>query len=682
MPGALPRQLRRPALVGASLALVLTIWVVAGGSGSLFGPPLLLGGIFDAQGRALLEGHLDVAPEEVYVEGIVVDERTHVYYGIAPSIARLPVLVATDRFDDRLTGPSLVLGTAVFLMAGIHLLALARARMRGEAPITGVERMVTGAWVFLLAAGTPVVFLASRRWIYHEAELWGAALSLAAFGQLLAWTMRPTRWRLLAFGAVTTVAILTRASVGVGPALAMGILWLDLTQAGVRGRSPRWAPEDLAGLSARGRVGTAAAAGAPVALHAIVNWARFGSLFAVPLDQQLLSQVDKPRQAALADNGGSLFGLRFVPTSLVRFLDPTAIELRRTFPFVDFPGPPTIFGDVTYDTIDLSSSLTGSAPLLSLLAVVGLFALVVRRHKVALAPWRVCVAAAAATVLPTLAIAFLAHRYLSDLLPVAVLVATLGLQVMLHRAHDEPAPGPRERAGPRLMGAAFVILGAASVWFSTGLAVSYQATGTPTSGAEGRSRAVALQQEASRLPLVDGLPVERGATLPRTAADGTLHVIGDCTALYQWGFDQWLALARSGGAGHYVFNLEGVGDRTVSGVVLLARAEGRDGVYSVTVARGAGTTWRLQIRRDDRVVVEIPLRSTPSRVRVTFDHHLDRIEAESGGLIVRRPVPLSGFDIDLGVSSGTGAVTERSPVTVQARPATTAECRRILGPDN
>lgn len=682
VPDALPRPLRRPALVGGFLALVVTTWMVAGGSGSLFGPPLLLGGIFDAQGRALTEGHLDVVPEEVYFEGIVVGGRTHVYYGILPSMARLPILVATDRFDDRLTGPSLVLGTAVLLTAGTHLLALARARMRGDAPITRVERAVTGAWLFLLAAGTPVVFLASRRWIYHEAELWGAALSLAGFGQLLAWTMRPTRWRLVAFGAVTTMAILTRASVGVGPAMAMGILWLDLNQARLRGRAPRWAPEELAGLSAWERVGTAATVGTPVALHALVNWARFGSLFGVPFDQQVLSQFDKPRQAALVDNGGSLFGLQFIPSSLVRFLDPTAIEFRRTFPFVDFPGPPTILGDVTYDTIDLTSSLTASAPLLSLLAVVGLFALFVRRHKVALAPWRVCVAAAAATVLPTLGIAFIAHRYLSDLLPVAVLAATLGLQVVLPRAHDEPAPEPRRRAGRRIMAAALLTLGAASVWFSIGLAVRYQATGTLASGAEGRARAVALQQKASRLPLVVGLPVERGATLPSTAADGTLHVIGDCTALYQWSFDQWLPLARAGRAGRYIFSVEGVGGRSGGGVVPLARAEGRDGAYSVTVATGADDTWRLQIRRDDGIVIEIPLRSTPSQVTVTFDHHLDRVEAESGGLVVHQPAPLLGFDMELGASSGTSAVPERSPVTVRARPATTAECRRILGPDD
>ena len=64
-----------------------------------------------------------------------------------------------------------------------------------------------------------------------------------------------------------------------------------------------------------GRPGGGAAAAVPVLLYASVNLVRFDSAFSVPFDKQVLNEFSAERRAALADNGGTLFGSKFVPTA-------------------------------------------------------------------------------------------------------------------------------------------------------------------------------------------------------------------------------------------------------------------------------------------------------------------------------------------------------------------------------
>ena len=47
-------------------------------------------------GAGTVRGHLDVPADVVAIEGFVVDGETHLYYGLAPALARLPIAAVTD----------------------------------------------------------------------------------------------------------------------------------------------------------------------------------------------------------------------------------------------------------------------------------------------------------------------------------------------------------------------------------------------------------------------------------------------------------------------------------------------------------------------------------------------------------------------------------------------------------
>ena len=190
--------------------------------------------------------------------------------------------------------------------------------------------------------------------------------------------------------------------------------------------------------------GIAAAAGIPVFLYVVVNEIKFDTPFSLPLNRQVFSYESAHRQAVLAANGGSLFGLKFLPTNLLQFARPDAFTVTRTFPWIFFPGKAPVLGHLLYDTRDWTSSVPASMPVLFLLAVVG--AVVVyrparTRGKAPEAPppapgitaLRLPLAGAAVGTIGILTIAFIAERYLADAMPLLLLAGLAGWHVMADR---------------------------------------------------------------------------------------------------------------------------------------------------------------------------------------------------------------------------------------------------------
>ena len=80
--------------------------------------------------------------------------------------------------------------------------------------------------MFLVATGSVMLFLASRAFVYHETELWGAALALAAYDAILGVLLEPSRRWIILAGIWASAAFLTRATVAPGRSSPSGSSWL------------------------------------------------------------------------------------------------------------------------------------------------------------------------------------------------------------------------------------------------------------------------------------------------------------------------------------------------------------------------------------------------------------------------------------------------------------------------
>jgi hypothetical protein len=441
----------------------------------------ILSAIPDAQARALFHGHWDMPARSLAIEAFNIHGRYYTYFGLWPSIVRMPVLLVTSRFDGHLTAPSMLLALAVTLVSTARLHWAIRNLIRPDAHLGVAESIAVGGFQFLLGAGTVVVFLASRPLVYHEMELWGIAAALLTADCLCRYALHPSIPRAVASGLAATIAAMSRPSVGFGAIAAVALLALveAVRRPGVTEWRRSWP-----------RVGVLVGTGVvlPGIVYAAINEARFGTLFRLPLNRQVFTFVDPHRQATLAANGGSLFGAKFLPTTLFQYARPDAIRFTHRFPFVDFPiARAHVFGHVIFDTLDRSSSIPASMPGLTVLAIIGTVVVLRRRGLLMRSVAPAAVGLTLGTVF-VLTIAFVTNRYLADFMPPLVLLALVGVQGVASSRM------PASRIGRVGIGA-IAVLCVIGAWISFGLALVYQRDLKP--GDPGYSRGTAASGVAA-----------------------------------------------------------------------------------------------------------------------------------------------------------------------------------------
>jgi hypothetical protein len=468
---------------GGAVALFVFSWMITNARFDFFKREPF-GQIQDAQARALFHGRWNIPPDVAYIEGFQIHGKTFTYFGPFLAVLRMPVLLVTDRLDGRLTIVSMILAFVVLLIAATHLQWRLRSILRADQPVTTGEAVVVGVFTFLIGAGSIVVFLGSIGLVYHEVELWGIAWAVAAADGIVGFAIRPSRANAIWASVFAVAAMMTRVSVGVGAVVALGLV------AGAQLLRRIWpdhlrAPARLApGADARGRwnlVPLIAGIVLAVGLYGAVNEARFGSPYQLPLDKQVFTQINARRRAALAANGGSLFGAKFVPTNLVQYGRPDALRLSSRFPYVDFPPAAPVIGGVTYDTISPASSVPASMPGFTVLAIAGVvFLLRPRRARATIDVarlWPPIVGGVLGTAF-VLTIAFIANRYLADFFPPLLFAALIGGQRVGQWFDDGVVRGARAFAV-----GALVVLFLAGGWISFGLGRVYQRPAAAASAA-------------------------------------------------------------------------------------------------------------------------------------------------------------------------------------------------------
>ncbi len=465
---------------------------------------------YELQARAMFAGHLYVPNGSLGIEGFLHDGRTYTYFGLWPSIIRMPILLLTHSFDGSLTGLSLL---AAWLLTGLFsalFIWRVRVLIRGDAIVSRAEAASYGALVATVLGGSVLVFLAAFPSTYDEDFAWSVALVVGSLFTLLGMMERPTTKGAVASGLLILAANLNRTPTGYACVIAAFLVagWFALGKGGKDQR--RWAWWiGLGGLIA-------------LLVSCAVTYAKFGLPFGLPMADQVWTQINAHRRYFLAANGGKAFSLRFIPSTVWAYMDPGAIRFSSLFPFIAMPPTPAhAVGNVVLDQTYATPSFTATSPLLFLLGCWGLVTAFRPRGIGNVRLTRLILVGAAAATAGVLVWGYIAYRYVSDLMPFLIVASAIGLIDIWRRLEGKSHLLRRS------------VLGLVTALALFGIAANVAVAATPSTWFDQVQVANFVAQQEDFTPGALAATVVRGNVLPYYAPAGTLFIAGNCNALYR-----------------------------------------------------------------------------------------------------------------------------------------------------
>ena len=460
----------------------------------------------------MFHGKLSLGTGALGIEGFVHDGRTYTYFGLFPSIIRMPFLAVTSSLDGKLTASSVLFA---WLLTGLFtslLLWRVRFLVRGDAVMGQLEATGYGVLMATVMGGSVWMLLASVPYVFNEDLAWSICLTTGSLFMLLGVIERPSWRRVIASGLLILFANQDRATTGWACAVGAGLIacWFLLGRGGRENR--RWfLPVLAAGVI-------------PVVISCVVNYAKFGVWFGVSNTEQVWTHVNAYRRKFLAANHGAEEGLIFLPTNLVTYLRPDGLSFGRVFPFVTLPtSPPRALGGVLFDRIYRTASVPASMPPLFLLSIWGVVTAFRPRAVGQVAKTRLLLLAAGSACAALMLWGYISPRYLGDFLPFLVLASAVAAADIFRRLDG------RQRSVRFTALGALAVLAVFSIVANIGIAI---VPNEEWSAAQVASY-VHVQKFVSDLT---GHPLQarvtRGETLPSWAPAGQLFVAGRCDGLY------------------------------------------------------------------------------------------------------------------------------------------------------
>ena len=177
------RRFTAAALAGTGVVLIPYLWVLL-----LCGEHKSLrttdGGyddnFYDLQARAILHGHLYLPNGSIGGEAFLHNGHQYTYFGLFPSLLRIPVLLVTHSLDGRL---SALLILIAWLLTGLFTSLLVwrvRVLIRGPAFLGRAEAASLGVLMATIMGGSVLVVLAADPYVYSEDLAWSVALTTEA----------------------------------------------------------------------------------------------------------------------------------------------------------------------------------------------------------------------------------------------------------------------------------------------------------------------------------------------------------------------------------------------------------------------------------------------------------------------------------------------------------------------
>jgi len=381
---------------------------------------------FLGQAKAMIHGHLNVTGAQLPGDCWIYHGRCYGYFGLTPSILRLPLLPLLDADRTSLTP---VYMTAALTLAVSSALAIS-FRTLASIKRTRFITFLGGALAVGLGPASAMILLA-RPAVYEEAIAWGVAFGLLGiYGFLRWWSDRGWRWATLLVVSLTLGANARLTVIPLAVVLGAGIVIRALLDA--RRKRLDWR---LLLLGA-----TVSIVPAVTCLGVFVL--KFHTPFpSILLDEQVSGPNEGPAWAAVRRvNHDSLSGLRFIPTMFVAYVRPDGVKFASGFPFVDFrfvPGGPGLhlFGIPQGSLLpERFSTITDTMPLAVLIMIAGLVAGMQKAWRagvrasvgtLARSPMTYCIVGTAAWCCVLLMQIGISSRYLADFYPFVVVSVTV-----------------------------------------------------------------------------------------------------------------------------------------------------------------------------------------------------------------------------------------------------------------
>jgi hypothetical protein len=553
------RRFMGASAAGGAVSLFVFIWLLTAGTFDL-GRSSFSSNFYDVQAKAFLAGKLSMPASVLSIEGITIHGRSYMYFGPFLAVLHLPFVGIDGSLSGHLSGTSMV---AAFVIA---LIGLSRLLWRAR-PLTGRDGQVAiGEMVFVavailgMSAGSILLYLGSDTSVYQETELWAIALAILSVSVGMDLLTAPTRRRAVGLAALCLSVCMVRLVVGLGVlALTLLVGAAQLASRYLRehrdGASRLLSDGGLAVDDPRPGIGIGLLASAigTLGIYSVINEAKFGSAFGLPLKHQALA-VDglSGTYASYAATHSSFNSLSFLPTTLTWYLRPDALDITRLFPFVNFPPRIWVVGAVRFAGLNPSSSLSATMPVLMVLALIGVGGLLLPRRCSSTAEqgsllrrFRPMFLAMAIACVGTLTYAGIANRHLGDLFPALVVVATAGAAVAL-----------RWLKGRRIMMFTVCVVASlglgASIWINLGLGLINQRIASTSIPGTERASFARFRISTFHAMFSGPLPqVTRGGPVPKKVPLGWLYVSTGCTGLYQAGQGVWHGIERTNAAGHF-----------------------------------------------------------------------------------------------------------------------------------
>ncbi len=267
---------------------------------------------FRHQINALIDGHWWVEPYQLWGECFLRDEKCLSYFGLMPSVIRIPFLPILNRFDTA--------GSAYFIAAALTLASNSFWMLAKDVAPTflGGSFFVRLTTAFLIGPAS-LLYFGSRTSVYHESLVWSIAFACVALRRYCLWTNNSSHKNLifliiaLSLSAGTNPSVLPLAGV---VAMAVGVQLYSKSQIVSR---------------------SLLSSGALFLVPALVLFGTFFLKFGTPFFDETWHQSIPENQdwaRVLLENGGEVSALKFIPVQLYSVLRIDGLAFDQVWPWI------------------------------------------------------------------------------------------------------------------------------------------------------------------------------------------------------------------------------------------------------------------------------------------------------------------------------------------------------------